>query len=284
MEKFKYLLPMHPVDWLIAAAKALAPARIALLDRYGGSMPSGWVRWILEQFNFKYDLVYPKDIDKGNLKAKYDVILLINEGVPPPPGNKSEPSFFDDMDSKEEKEIPEKFHYMLGKISVEKSIPSLKKFLEEGGNIVTVGKNANLAFHLNIPVKNALVETNDKGITVNLPEGKYFIPTSILEVNVNNTQAANWGMPGKLDVVFNNSPVFKIDAGAKDVEPLITFGDKDALRSGWGWGQSYLNNGVTAFVAKVGKGNLYAFGPEITFRSQSHASFKLLFNELYNMN
>lgn len=266
-----------------SAAKAITPSRIALLDRYGGSMPSGWVRWILEQFNFKYDLVYPKDIDKGNLKAKYDVILLINEGVPPPPGSKSELSFFDDLDSKEEKEIPEKFHYMLGKISVEKSIPSLRDFLEKGGNIVTVGKNTNLAFHLNIPVKNALVENNAKGDKVNLPDGKYFIPTSILEVNVNTAHAANWGMPEKLDVVFNNSPVFTIDPGAKDVQALASFGDKDALRSGWGWGQSYLYNGVTAFVAKVGKGNMYAFGPEITFRAQSHASFKMLFNELYTM-
>ena len=33
----------------------LAPARVALWDRYGGSMPSGWTRWILEQFEFPFD-------------------------------------------------------------------------------------------------------------------------------------------------------------------------------------------------------------------------------------
>ncbi len=266
-----------------SATKAISPSRIALLDRYGGSMPSGWVRWILEQFNFKYDLVYPKDIDKGNLNAKYDVILLINEGVPAPKGSPKENSFFDDLDAKEEKDTPEKYAHMIGTISPEKSIPQLKNFLEKGGNIVTIGKNTNLAFHLNLPVKNALVEKNAKGETINLPEGKHFIPTSILGVNVNTAHPANWGMPQKSDVVFNNSPVFKIDPGAKDIEALASFGDKDALRSGWGWGQSYLNNGVTAFVAKVGKGNFYAFGPEITFRAQSHGTFKMLFNELYNM-
>ena len=31
----------------------------------------------------------------------------------------------------------------------------------------------------------------------------------------------------------------------------------------------------------VGKGRLYAFGPEITFRAQSHNTFKMLFNQLY---
>ncbi|MEY3945522.1 MAG: hypothetical protein RJB03_228, partial [Bacteroidota bacterium] len=35
------------------------------------------------------------------------------------------------------------------------------------------------------------------------------------------------------------------------------------------------------FEAKVGKGRLYAFGPEITFRAQSHGTFKLVFNQLY---
>ncbi|MEJ0056151.1 MAG: hypothetical protein WDN75_11080 [Bacteroidota bacterium] len=31
----------------------------------------------------------------------------------------------------------------------------------------------------------------------------------------------------------------------------------------------------------MGKGKLYAFGPEITFRGQAQGTFKLLFNELY---
>jgi hypothetical protein len=53
--------------------------------------------------------------------------------------------------------------------------------------------------------------------------------------------------------------------------------------SGWAWGETYLKNGVVAFEAKVGKGKLYAFGPEITFRGQAHGTFKLLFNELYKI-
>ena len=30
----------------------IEPARIALWDTYGGSMASGWMRWIFEQFHF----------------------------------------------------------------------------------------------------------------------------------------------------------------------------------------------------------------------------------------
>ena len=43
----------------------------------------------------------------------------------------------------------------------------------------------------------------------------------------------------------------------------------------------FLKDGVAAFVASVGKGKLYAFGPEITFRGQTWGTFKLLFNQLY---
>ena len=31
----------------------IMPQRIALWDRYGGSMSSGWVRWIFEKYNFE---------------------------------------------------------------------------------------------------------------------------------------------------------------------------------------------------------------------------------------
>ena len=60
------------------------------------------------------------------------------------------------------------------------------------------------------------------------------------------------------------------------------FNKDNPLRSGWLWGQAYLKNGVTAFEAVVGKGKLFAFGPEITFRAQSYGTFKLLFNQLYS--
>ena len=49
----------------------------------------------------------------------------------------------------------------------------------------------------------------------------------------------------------------------------------------WAWGQSYLKNGIAAFDAQVGKGKLIAYGPEITFRAQTHGTFKLVFNQLY---
>jgi len=86
------------------------------------------------------------------------------------------------------------------------------------------------------------------------------------------------------DVYFDDSPVFNINPDAQSsgmIKPIAWFASDKSLRSGWAWGQSYLKNGIAAFDAKVGKGKLIAYGPEITFRAQTHGTFKLVFNHLY---
>lgn len=60
----------------------ITKARIALWDMYGGSMASGWTRLIFEKFNYSFDVIYPKDIDTGNLKDKYDVIVFVGGAIP----------------------------------------------------------------------------------------------------------------------------------------------------------------------------------------------------------
>ena len=94
-----------------------------------------------------------------------------------------------------------------------------------------------------------------------------------------------WGMEAEADVIFNSSPVFRLTPEAQSqvkIKPIAWFGSAQTLRSGWAWGQEYLQDGVAAFEASVGSGKLYAFGPEITFRAQTYSTFKLIFNQLYS--
>ena len=51
-------------------AVALKPVRIGLWDRYGGSMPSGWTRWLLEQFEFPFQVVLPAGTRQGRTCAR----------------------------------------------------------------------------------------------------------------------------------------------------------------------------------------------------------------------
>jgi hypothetical protein len=264
-----------------ADAIKVSSMRIGLWDTYGGSIPSGWVRWLMEQYHFPYEQIYAQDIDAGNLKSKYDVLVFVTRAIPAMGREVVERGGGERAPKPEE--IPEEFRKTLGRISPEKSIPQLKAFMEAGGSIVALGTSTNLAYHLGLPVHNELVEKNANGEERPLSGTKYYIPGSILRASIDPTQPAAWGMNAEADINFDNSPVFKLDANAaeKGVKPIVWFPNDKPLRSGWAWGQAYLKDGVAGFVAPVGAGKLYAFGPEITFRGQSHGTFKLLFNQLY---
>jgi hypothetical protein len=263
-------------------AVKIAPSRIALWDTYGGSMPSGWIRFIMEQYHFDATVIYAPDIDAGKLKEKYDVIIFVGGSIPAlSAGVEGMRGGFGGPAA--DANIPAEFKARVGRMTQEKSIPQLKAFLEEGGEIVAIGSATNLAAHLNLPVRNAMVEMVD-GQEKRLPATKYYVPGSVLSVTVDKSQTANWGLDAATDVYFDNSPVFKLNPNAVSsgqIKPLAWFGSATPLRSGWAWGQSYLQDGVAAFEANYGKGKVYAFGPEITFRAQTHGTFKWMFNQLY---
>lgn len=256
----------------------LTRLRIGLWDTYGGSISAGWLKWTLEQHHFDYQPVYAKEIDGGNLKKKFDVILFVSGAIPAVGSGESGP-----RDTTKITSLPEEFRYQFGRLSADTSVVQLKKFLEEGGTIVTIGRSTNLAYHLKLGVTNALVEVS-KGKESPLSSDKYYIPGSLLRARVDSLLTSGWGMPASADFFFDSSPVFRLTPEAVSrgtIKPIAWFDSAKPLRSGWAFGQEYLQNGVAAFEARVGKGRLCAFGPEITFRAQTSSTFKLLFNQLF---
>jgi len=256
--------------------------RIALFDQYGGSMPSGWTRLIFENSEIPYKVIYPQDIDKGNLKAQYDVIVLPS-GAQIRGGAAGAGGFGGRGGAANPASIPQEYQHMLGQLTTEKSLPALKQFMNDGGIVVTVGTATSLGYDLNLPISNYMVVRAPGKEDRPLTGEEYYIPGSVLQVAMDNTQPVTAGMESKVDVFFNNSPVFRLepDAQAKGVKPLAWFETETPLRSGWAWGQNYLQGGTTMLQADIGKGRLYMFGPEITFRAQPHGTFKLLFNGIY---
>ena len=261
-------------------AAPVRPVRLALWDQYGGSMPSGHTRWLLEQFEFPFDVIYPKTVDAGNLASRYDVIILPSGAVPSRDGQPGRGGFADDADTSA---VPSEFRGQLGRLTVAHSVPQLRQFLEAGGTVVAVGTSSNLGIHLGLPIANALVEKAASGADRALPADKFYVPGSVLRVQVDTTRPVSYGLPGDVDVFYDNSPAFRLgaDAAAKGVRPLAWFANATPLRSGWAWGQNYLDGAVEAVEAPVGKGTLYLFAPEITFRGQPHGTFKWLFNGIY---
>jgi hypothetical protein len=286
----------------------LRKLRVGLADQYGGSMPSGWTRWLLEQFEFPFEVVYPQVLDAGNLAARFDV-LIFPSGLGPSAGDggrggrgaapgSGEPAGTASAGAEPTSgggrggqggrggatNIPAEYQRMLGAYTASQTLPHLKKFVEDGGTILAVGRSGmNLAELLGLPIGNHLIERSPDGTTRPLPSEKYYVPGSILRVAVDTSAPIAHGITNPVDVFFDNSPVFQLGPAAalKGVRPVAWFDSPTPLRSGWAYGQGYLNGGVAIADATIGKGKLFLFGPEITFRGQPHGTFKFLFNGIY---
>jgi len=261
------------------AAVALKPVRIGLWDQYGGSMPSGWTRWLFEQFEFPFEVVYPQTLDAGNLNAKFDVLIFVDGGIPMRDTQQTQGGFGAQPPADS---IPAEFRPTLGRITVAKTIPELKKFAENGGTILTIGSSTSLGYHLGLPIRNALIEVANGGERP-LPREKYFVPGSILEARIDNTNPLAYGMEKTAMVFYDESPAFRLqpEAALKGVKPVAWYDSPSPLRSGWAWGQQYLDQAVSIVEAPVGKGHVVLYGNEVNWRDQPHGTFKLLFNGIY---
>lgn len=249
-------------------ATTINPLRIGLWDTYGGSMPSGWLRFLFENYNYDFEVFYAPEIEKGDLNKRFDVILLVGNSIPRSTNSTSNQTTVPDN-------IPEPYRSRWGRISTEKSIPELKKFINNGGQIITMGNSSVLAEHFKLGVKNALVDENDNALT----RATYYTPGSVLTAAISDDATSTFGYDKHIDIYFNNDNVYKITD--PEIKPLLWFNSDKVLKSGWSWGEKYLKDGVIGFEKQMGKGKLTVFSPDITFRGQTHGTFKLLFNNLY---
>jgi len=262
-------------------AMKLKPVRIGLWDQYGGSMPSGWTRWLFAQYEFPFEVVFPGTLDAGNLNAKYDVLVFVDGGIPERDGGTGGGGGFGAQPPADS--IPAEFRSMLGRVTVSKTVPELKKFAENGGTVLTIGSSTALGHHLGLPIRDALVERVAGGAERPLPREKYYIPGSILEARIDNTQPLAYGMGEHAMVFYDESPAFRLqpEAAMKGVRPIAWYDGPTPLRSGWAWGQQYLDQAVSIIEAQVGKGHVVLFGNEVNWRGQPHGTFKLLFNGVF---
>ncbi len=220
-------------------AKELHPVRVGLWDRHGGSMPSGWTRWLLERFEFPFRVVFTPELEEGNLREKFDVLIFVDGAILSNPA------------------------------------PELRKFLDAGGTILAIGSSTSLRRSFGLPIDHYLAVKGEV-----LPAEKFYIPPSLLRVRINTADPLAWGMPDEADVMFTNSPTFRLpeEGGKQGLRRVAWFDSKTPLRSGWAWGQEHLEGGAAIVAAQVGKGRLVLFGPQILFRAQPHGTFKFLFN------
>ena len=254
-----------------SSLRRVRPARIGLWDQYGGAITSGWARFILEQFEFPYEVVYPPTLDAGNLISKFDVLILPDGATFARPNARTAPRI-------NPEDVPAEYRDRVGTLSVAKTIPQLLEFLNAGGTILAIGSATDLGIQLQLPIANALVDSTGRS----LPRTKFYVPGSILTMRVDTTASLAEGLRPTTDFYYDNAPAFRLlpAADARGVKRIVWIDTPTPLRSGWAWGQKYLSGVTEVLQSPVGKGMLVLYGPDPYFRSQPHGTFKLLFNGL----
>ena len=169
--------------------------------------------------------------------------------------------------------VPQEWRNRLGRITVAKTLPRLKAFVENGGTLLAVGDASDMAYQLGLPVTNAIVGDDNKA----LPRAKYYVPGSVLSVAVDVNNPIAWGMNPRAGIFYDQIGIRLKKAKCEGSCVVL---QSAPLRSA-GLGQQVLNGAAEVVVAPLGKGEVVLYGPQVHFRGQSHGAFPFLFNGVF---
>jgi hypothetical protein len=236
------------------AYKVVAP-RIGLYKSYVASIDEGWTRFIFETYEFPFVNIGDKDVRGGNLKSKYDVIVI--------PGELSETQI---IQGHRPGTMPSEYAGGIGENGVE----NLREFVNEGGTLVTLDKATEFAVNqFGLPLKNVLD---------NVRPQDFYIPGSLLKVVLDTDNPIAYGMPREMPVFFQHNAAFETSGNVKRVaEYPVT----NPLLSGWILGEQRLFGKTAVADVPVGRGKIVLLSIRPQFRAQVRGTYKLLFNALY---
>lgn len=268
--KLEALAKKYPVEIHAATATPAGSAlkvrlpRIGLYQSWVPSMDEGWTRFIFDQNGIPYTRLVDADIRKGNLRDRFDVIVLPDNS---PRAITTGRGGFGEGPGREYRgpRTPPEFTGGLG----EDGVASLKAFTESGGTIVALNRASQVYAHKDSePVSDAEASFDRKA---------FYIPGSILQVSVDASNPIAFGSAPTVPIFYENGPVFRVSGDAQSVASFTT--DKPLL-SGWIQGGELLKGTSAIAVEPEGKGRLVLFGFRPQYRAISEVTYKFLFNAL----
>jgi hypothetical protein len=251
-------------------------------------MDEGWTRWLLEKFGFPFQNVTNADLQKGNLKQQFDVIIFpdqpaqtITQGYRP--GS-----------------MPDEYVGGLG----DSGIGNLKQFATSGGTVLCLNHSSSFCIgSLGVPATNVLdnriaaaggefapqtesrpasaqpqtngAERPASRRTGRGPSSDFYSPGSLLNVKLDLSSPLTRGLPESITIWSEQSPAF-----TSDQPSVATFPADGILESGWLLGGNLIANKSALIDAKLGEGHVVLFGMRPQYRAQSYQTFKLFFNSL----
>jgi len=248
------------VDGLKGKPPATSPqvtrARVALYKPWGENSDEGWTRWLLEQYEFPFTSLNNAEIRAGNLRARYDAIILPSAAAELLVGGQPAGT------------MPPEYAGGLG----EDGVRELDAFVRAGGTLICLDQAGAFAIDtFKLPVRDIARE----------PRDRFFCPGSILRVELDPTQPLAYGLPVRTAGFFASSSAYEVSPGASTVNIVARYGAKDLLVSGWLEGEQVIAGRAAVVQATVGAGRVVLFGFRVQHRGQSLATFRLLFNAIF---
>jgi hypothetical protein len=243
--------------------------RIGLYRAWGGNADEGWTRFVLEAFEFVAEPVRDADVRRGDLAARWDVIVLpdatyeamlkgLAPGTMPP-------------------------EYVGGMTPT--GVANLYAFVTSGGTLVALDGAGELPLTaFGLPVSN---------VTAAQRETDLYAPGSLVRVALDPSHPVAFGLPRESTGVFANSLAFDVTrrrsrfeqrvaddsaALAPGVQVVGTYASRNVLVSGYLLGERAIAGRPAVVVAEVGAGRVVLIGFRAQHRGQPHGTFKLLFN------
>ena len=255
-----------PVDTM-----ALRQPTVGLYHAWGGNMDEGWTRWVLERFEFDYARLHDADIRAGDLRSAYDVIVL------------PDATYRSMLRGLSDDRMPPEY---AGGLTV-RGLANLYDFVVDGGTLVAMDTAAELPLEIfDLPLRD---------VTAGQSDDTFFIPGTLLRLDVDTTHPLGWGMPEEATAFFSRSPAFALGRAVSrrdrqmgvtaeppdSVTAVASYPSDDLLKSGWLMGDEVIAGQAAVVEAEVERGRVVLLGFRTQHRGQPHGTFKLLFNAIY---
>jgi hypothetical protein len=228
--------------------------RLGLYRPWTASMDEGWTRFLLERYAFPYDTVRDADLRAGDLRDRYDVLVLPSE----------RPSSL--LNGFERGTVPPRYAGGMG----EEGVRAIEAFVRAGGTLVCTNEASDLCIdQLHLPVRNMV-----RG----LKSAEFFSDGSILQVHVDTAHPVMAGMPAEGKIFYDASPVFTTEDGFQGSVLAMYAKEGSPLLSGYLLGEKHLQGYAAAVDARLGDGHVVLLGFRPQWRGQPFGTFRVLFN------
>jgi hypothetical protein len=228
--------------------------RIGLYRPWNASMDEGWTRWILEMYEIEHVNLYNADVRAGDLRSRYDVIVLADMG-----GNQIINGFGNGS-------VPPRY---AGGVGAE-GVREIDAFVRAGGTLVTINGSSSFAVdELHLPVRNVISEVE---------RDEYFAGGAVVELLVDPSHPVMSGLPERSKIFVGSSPVFSTEEGFKGHVLAKYDTNGSPLLSGYFLGEEYVQGYAAALDVEYGDGRVVLLGFRPQWRGQPFGTFKILFN------